>query len=149
MRNVAGFGFVVACTLLAACNGKQEPVTAATDGGEVVTLAAHDVSAPLREMVKLPQVAPEHDADEYEPVRMIPHPHMRAVPKPDPVVQSSMGLAPAIPLGANFEGQGAGMTGFQPGGVPPDTDGDIGPNDYVQVVNTSLTVFSRTGTVKL
>lgn len=124
-------------------------MVAATDGGEVVNLAAHDISQPLREMVKLPQVAPEHDADEYEPARMIPHPHMRAVPKPDPVVQTSMGLAPAIPLGANFEGQGAGMNGFQPGGVPPDTDGDIGPNDYVQVVNTSLTVFSRTGTVKL
>ena len=41
------------------------------------------------------------------------------------------------------------MPGFQPGGVPPDTDGDIGPNHYVQVVNTSLTVFSRTGTVKM
>ncbi|HEY6039581.1 MAG TPA: MYXO-CTERM sorting domain-containing protein [Kofleriaceae bacterium] len=149
MRKFAAVGFVAACALVAACGDKQTPVIAATDGGEVVNLAAHDISAPLREMVKMPQVAPEHDADEYEPVRMVPHPHMRAVPKADPVVQSAMGIAPAIPLGASFEGQGAGMPGFQPGGVPPDTDGDVGPNDYVQVVNTSLTVFSRTGTVKL
>lgn len=146
MQNVAGAGFVVACALFAACGEKQTAVVA-TDGGEVVTLAAHDISAPLRELVKLPQAAPEHDADEYEPVRRIPHPHMRAVPQPDPVVQSTMGLAPALPTVVNFEGQGAGMTGFTAGGVPPDTDGDIGPNHYVQVVNTSLTVFSRTGTV--
>jgi len=143
-------GLILLCLLIAACSEKQTPVAAAaTDGGEVVQLAAHDISPPLRELVKIPIAAPEHDADEYEPARMIPHPHMRAVPKPDPVVQNTMGLAPAIPLGVNFEGQGAGMTGFQPGGVPPDTDGDIGPNHYVQVVNTSLTVFSRTGTVMM
>ncbi|MEO8552170.1 MAG: MYXO-CTERM sorting domain-containing protein, partial [Kofleriaceae bacterium] len=101
--------------------------------------------------VKMPQAAPERDADEleYEPVRRIPHPRMRKTPSPDPVVQRTMGLAPPLATLANFEGQGAGLTGFQPGGVPPDTDGDIGPNHYVQVVNTSVTVFSRTGTILL
>jgi hypothetical protein len=148
MRNVAGFGCLIVCAVLAACGDKQAPI-AVNDGGEVVTLAAHDISPPLREMVKMPQIAPEHDADEYEPVGRIPHPHMRAVPKPDPVIQDAMGLAPAIPTIVNFDGQGAGMPGFTPGGEPPDTDGDIGPNDYVQVVNTSISVFSRTGTVKM
>ncbi len=132
--------------LLCGCGDK--PARTAPDGGELVTLTAHDISAPLRDMVKLPQPAQE-DLDEYEPVGQIPHPHMRSTPAPDPVVQHAMGVAPAIATTANFEGMGAGLANFTPGGVPPDTDGDIGPNHYVQVVNTSLTVFSRTGTVML
>ena len=31
-------------------------------------------------------------------------------------------------------------------GYPPDTNGDVGPNDYVQAVNTSIGIFSKTGT---
>ncbi len=42
---------------------------------------------------------------------------------------------------ANF----AGMT--QPNGwIPPDTVGDVGPNHYVQAVNSSIRVFDKTGT---
>ncbi len=32
------------------------------------------------------------------------------------------------------------------GYVPPDTNGDIGPNHYVQTVNTAIAVYDRTGT---
>ena len=47
----------LAISVLAGCAAKSnEPKP---DGGEVVTLAAHDISQPLREMVKMPQVAPE------------------------------------------------------------------------------------------
>jgi hypothetical protein len=31
-------------------------------------------------------------------------------------------------------------------GYPPDTNGDVGPNDYVQAVNTSVGIFSKSGT---
>jgi hypothetical protein len=32
-------------------------------------------------------------------------------------------------------------------GWPPDTNGDVGPNHYVQVVNTSIGIFDKTGTL--
>ncbi len=32
------------------------------------------------------------------------------------------------------------------GGYPPDTNGDVGPNNYVQAVNTGVGIFSKTGT---
>lgn len=133
--------------LLFACSEKPT-APSATDGGELVNLTGHDISPPLRELVKLPH-PDQPDVDEYEPARRIPHPRMRKNPAPDPVVQSAMGLAPGVATIVNFEGMGAGLTGFTSGGVPPDTDGDIGPNHYMQVVNTSLTIFSRTGTMIL
>lgn len=42
----------------------------------------------------------------------------------------------------NFDGIGWTNVGW-----PPDTNGDVGPNDYIQAVNTSFAVFSKTGTV--
>jgi hypothetical protein len=144
MSNLLRVGLL--SVLVFACN--EKPTARSTDGGELVNLTGHDISPPLRELVKLPH-PDQPDVDEYEPARRIPHPHMRKTPAPDPVVQHAMGLAPPIATIANFEGMGAGLAGFSPGGVPPDTDGDIGPNHYMQVVNTSITVFSRTGTVML
>ncbi len=130
--------------LLTACGGSS--TVSKPDGGEVVTLTAHDVSLPLRDMAKLVQPRARDEADEAEPVRRIPHPKMRRTARPDAVVQDFMGQEPIVMPTVSFEGMGAGISGFQPGGVPPDTDGDIGPNHYVQLVNTSIAVFSRTGT---
>lgn len=67
---------------------------------------------------------------------------------PDPVVQKSAGKGvfsqDAIPsTGANFDGIfNPSTTG---GPVPPDPVGDIGPNHYVQMVNSQFQIFSRTG----
>src|ERR1043166_1851389 len=67
----------------------------------------------------------------------------------DPVLQSF--LAPAlIPTpNINFEGMGTGMPGFTLGGVPPDPAGDVGPNHYVQIVNLSIEVFNKDGSIAL
>ena len=43
----------------------------------------------------------------------------------------------------NFEGQGGG------GYIPPDTDGDIGPDDYFQVVNASFAIYNKSGNLLL
>ena len=42
----------------------------------------------------------------------------------------------------NFAGQGN-----RNGVLPPDTNGDVGPNHYVQWVNLSLAIYSKTGTL--
>src|SRR5207244_8623860 len=39
--------------------------------------------------------------------------------------------------GTNFNTGGAGF--------PPDTDGDVGPNHYVEVVNTTIHIFDKNG----
>jgi hypothetical protein len=108
-----------------------------------------DVSLPLTELAKLP--VPEgfrFRAHEAEPVRLIPHMHGQAVAQQqDPVVQSAFGTGPNIPTPiATFEGQGAGLAGFTVLSAPPDTDGDVGPNHYVQIVNTEVTIFNKQGT---
>ena len=49
---------------------------------------------------------------------------------------------PVAPLAIiNFAGKGA--TGY----VPPDTIGDVGPNHYIQMVNTVFTIYDKTGAV--
>ena len=44
----------------------------------------------------------------------------------------------------NFEG-----VGNVNGVLPPDTQGDVGPNHYVQMINLSFAVFSKTGQLLL
>src|SRR3984893_8169938 len=60
----------------------------------------------------------------------------------DPVVQTTTAPTAGMPpVGVAFEGmnisQGCG------GCLPPDTDGAVGPNHYVQMVNTQLAVFNK------
>jgi hypothetical protein len=70
----------------------------------------------------------------------------------DAAVQSSTGSGPAsvdIPSPTvNFEGvrgtDNIPVLGGIP--IPPDPDGDVGPNHYVQIVNTIWAVYSKTGT---
>jgi PKD repeat protein len=60
----------------------------------------------------------------------------------DPVLQGSVkaGLnAPMAPI-QNFDGISNTY-----GVYPPDTQGDVGPNNYIQVVNLGFQIFSKTG----
>ena len=64
----------------------------------------------------------------------------------DSVVQST--TAPTVgmpPVGVSFEG----MENNQAcnGCIPPDPNGAVGPNHYVQMVNSSLAVYDKTGAV--
>jgi len=126
--------------------------TGAPDVDNKVTVIkpdAQDVSPPLRDLAKVP--VPEVfglRAHEAEPARPIPHMHGQAAAQgPDPVIQSAFGAGPNIPTPTTtFEGMGTGLAGFTVASAPPDTDGDVGPNHYVQIVNSSVTVFSKTGT---
>ena len=61
----------------------------------------------------------------------------------DAVVQTAAPTAAMPAVGASFEG----MNISQACGncLPPDTNGAIGPNHYVQMVNSDIAVYSRTG----
>jgi len=64
-----------------------------------------------------------------------------ASPPVDPVVQVAPGVTAIAPTGVNFDGVGVSN------GAPPDTNGRVGPNHYVQWVNTRFAIYSKTGTL--
>ena len=107
----------------------------------------HDVSPPLRDIPPARRPAgPPHEAP--EPGKLPPKPRSAA---PDPVTQIWNGPLAIPSASRDFEGIGQGFTGpqgtFSVNSAPPDTDGDVGPNHYVQIVNTDFAVFNRSGTV--
>jgi uncharacterized repeat protein (TIGR01451 family) len=67
---------------------------------------------------------------------------------PDPALQQSSGGSGIPPTSQNFEGNDIGESSSDGVfvGAPPDTNGDVGPNHYVQMVNTVFSVYSKTGT---
>jgi uncharacterized repeat protein (TIGR01451 family) len=66
----------------------------------------------------------------------------------DALVNTASGLAPSSPSAPgslsgplqNFEG-----INNRDGVFPPDTDGDVGPTDYIQIVNDSFEIFDKQG----
>jgi hypothetical protein len=57
----------------------------------------------------------------------------------DPLRQFTFGDAITDTTQQNFDGVGAN------GSYPPDTDGDVGPNHYMQVVNVRFAVYDKNG----
>jgi subtilisin-like proprotein convertase family protein len=125
-------------------------VSCATGGNpdvEVIKPDSQDVSPPLRDLAKVPVPESFDRAKEAEPHRMLPIvDRLQAqASQADSVVQNFIGTANIPSPTTTFEGMGSGLAGFTVQSAPPDTDGDIGPNHYVQIVNSSVTVFDRTG----
>jgi hypothetical protein len=96
----------------------------------------HDVSPPLRD-IPVPPV-------QLDPLHVMPEPlgFPRTVSRaPDPVVQGT--LAPAVmpPPILNFNG--IPFPGVACNCAPPDTDGEVGATQYVQLVNRGMQVFDK------
>jgi hypothetical protein len=115
--------------------------------GPSVSLAAHhDSSPPL--MLMAPAERQQRVEREPKPVPLGPAGHFTQEPRV--AVQTSVPplLIPTTAL--NFDGVGNGFSGpagtFTVNSAPPDTNGDVGPNHYVQTVNTDFAIFNKTGT---
>jgi hypothetical protein len=101
----------------------------------------HDESPPLRDIAPVPPRAePKHEMRRH-PRRPLPQVPTQA----DPVLQTSITALAAANPGVGFEGIGNGAYGYTVNAAPPDTNGAVGPNHYVQWVNTAFAVFSKTG----
>jgi uncharacterized membrane protein YgcG len=141
---------VLALSASFACSGAPEESTA-TRTHPRVTAAQHGVSAPI--MLLRPAAA----AVRWQrPRRLLPRVisggradavtlGLEAAPAPLP------SLSIPLPL-ATFEGIGEGFVGKAPApylvsGAPADPVGDVGPNHYVQMVNTAFAVFDKSGNV--
>ena len=100
----------------------------------------HDLSPPLRDIVPLPPVAGgKQEAPEN------PRPFDNSLtPLKDTMVQRFFGpLAMPTPI-LTFDGIDA--AGSACGCLPPDTNGDVGPNHYVQTVNVAFRIWNKSGT---
>jgi hypothetical protein len=99
----------------------------------------HDVSAPLRDMIKnMPRTYLEH--------RMMGEPGQGRPPiagAPDGAVQHlELARFPSL-INLNFAGVGEGDYGFQDCCVPPDTNASVGDTQVVQWVNLSFAIFDK------
>jgi hypothetical protein len=109
----------------------------------------YDLSAPLTQLgVGVTPEPDKKDKKEKKKAGMLPV-HGGSPGAPDPALQSSPGSAAAPTLGLNLEGVGQGFTGpsgtFSVNSAPPDPNGAVGPNNYVQLVNESFAIFNKSG----
>ena len=112
----------------------------------------HDVSPPLRDLMKNAPLVPQTQ-EEAEEVKLIPLPSGfkpadvpdRALQPPFAAAATSAAQTPlALTPGLNFDGIGQGVPpGFSIHLAPPDTNGAVGLTQYVQWVNTSFAIFSK------
>jgi hypothetical protein len=140
-------GVALLATLVAAVGTRKAesaPGRRGVKGPTFTEAAAFDVSKPLRELAK---TAPSSKGTgivvppERGPV-VRDRGHSR-----DGALQSKV-IGPAIPGPiANFEGlsnqDNFDIFGFRVN--PPDNDGDVGPNHYVELINLVLGVFDKSG----
>jgi hypothetical protein len=114
-----------------------------SDQEEVVNEVKNDVSQPLRSVT--PQEA-QHEAEDADMDKTFILPgrgttlNSNAPVQLDGAVQSAPIAASAPTTIVNFDG----ITNIS-GVLPPDTNGDVGPNHYMQWVNLSFAIYSKTG----
>ncbi len=92
----------------------------------------------------LPYIPP---TSEHEERRLTRYPQTLSQGKTDPVRAVMQPSQPAVAMPtpiATFDGMNSSQSGCSC--LPPDTDGDVGPNHYVQSVNSSIKIFDKTGT---
>jgi hypothetical protein len=103
----------------------------------------NDVSPPLRSIPGRPSQGKGHNADDFPQLRPVP----AGRPNHETAYLQNHQVPQLIPsAGNNFDGVGNGFTGpngtFTVNAAPPDTNGAVGPQDYVQTVNTDFAVFN-------
>jgi hypothetical protein len=151
---VAGLtGAALVAAALAAPAGATAPARSAEQARPVFTdNVAHDTSRPLSDLARAPRSLHAGSArlPEERGAPGASAPAQRSAT--DPVAQTAEVAAATIgaPL-ANFEGLSnqENFTIFGGRVNPPDPVGDVGPNHYVEMVNLTYAVYSKTGTVLL
>ncbi len=128
----------------------QLPPTAGQvqDPGSSGFAVKHDISPVLRDIPVPPDSPPTTVHEMKEPVENESM-GQAAAARPqisDPVLQNNSIRLPsqtnALVSGTNFEGISNLDNVY-----PPDPNGDVGPNHYVQMVNAHFAIYSKTGTL--
>jgi hypothetical protein len=90
----------------------------------------------------IPPLSP--GAGDHRTVVNLEYPHPTPVGdrpiQPDTALQTSFGVSAPTATGVNFDGIPA--NGF----APPDNDGKVGPNHYIQWINVQFAIYDKSGT---
>jgi len=107
-------------------------------GPEVTQCIYHDTSPPLRDMPEAP-ITHSNWEDGIVPLFSIP-PRFANQYQPDPVLQETMGSRSDGFIFQTWDGVPA------QGYAPPDNNGDVGPNHYMEAINVRFQIWNKTGT---
>jgi hypothetical protein len=102
-------------------------------------------TTPLRDLTPIPpqvSVAGKEEVKNENAPPWMTGALLKEPAEPDPVLQEQQGQQDYGGIIANFEG----VDNVQ-NKIPPDTEGDIGPDHYLQMINMSFAVFDRTGNI--
>ena len=111
------------------------------DGSYYRQCSHFEISKPLRDLAPLKKESEEHH-EATDSKRRTPWKTPSTVPfSEDPIVQREQYYTNSTNTLANFDGQ-TSMGGYD----PLDPSGMVGPNHFVQAVNSNYRVFSKTGT---
>jgi len=111
----------------------------------VIHASRHDVSAPMRDIVRnMPPSSPMGTEEEpYLIPNILFKPSGIAGRKPFlPSIQKAPIGVPAPAVDLSFEGVSASQSGC--GCLPPDTNGDVSDQHYIEWVNTRWAVYDKT-----
>ena len=115
------------------------PTLAATAGGPTVIQPLKSDTSPALRTLHATAVAPSGMGNHsHRPLR--PGQKGTGAPTASNSIQTTLGAATIPSTNTNFEG-----INNLDNVLPPDTNGDIGPNNYVQWVNLQFEIFDRTG----
>jgi hypothetical protein len=139
LQPAAPSGGVGALSAAAALQGAKPAEKTLPNGVRIINEVKHDTSPPLRD---IPPAPPLTNKEENEnPLPFAP----QQTNVKDPVVQNFFG--PHVMPTPILTFDGIDSVGSACGCLPPDTNGDVGPNHYVQTVNSSFAIWDKNGTV--
>ena len=116
---------------------------ALANGPDVIRASHNDVSSPLSQMVI--GGSSKSGGTDSQTLTARPTGPMITNPNTDPVAAPLAGPLTGVTLLSNFDGQSAqdnrNLFGFA--FVPPDTNGAVGANQFVQMVNVTIAVYDK------
>lgn len=142
-KRIAGLSIIL--SVVAAATAVWPNFISAQQGpGHSMAIVVHEenhaVSKPLRNIPPIPS-----NVLQKLTIRLR-HPHpLSGIRRllPDPALQTSTGPLVTTSSESNFAGVGVGLGTFYPMYAPPDTNGAVGPTEYVQWVNVNYAVFAK------
>lgn len=112
---------------------------AVVSGAAVTPAAHHDVSPPMSGMASWRQAPGAH----IKPLHLLPGSGNAAL-QADAALQTQIGFSLGTSELLNLLGIGAHLPGFSVNAIPSDSNGAVGATQFVEWVNESFAVFSKT-----
>jgi hypothetical protein len=142
VRTCRSVGSVIFVVLAAALLLPTAAATAQVTDPVVRRPVSPVISPPLREVRPIQVI---RDPGQPKDRRWLPYkgalPGAAPSQQADGALQSAPGVSAPTATGVNFEGLAA--NGF----APPDSDGKVGPNHYIEWINVNFAIYDKAGTL--